>query len=451
MDKLLILTTSQAYARSATSATKSTAITSDILNDGAIGIYGAVANDATTAGNSNKTCLLAEAASAGAGVTSPFIFRAGGGNYAQIVQGAANQDIVSYMIDVRSVVSVNKQTYSAAINEVSFIGFNGVSGAFNNITITQNADATVLAVLKEQNAGDQISQRESYTALTTGTDGAYELASKIVTDFNTKSSSPSHTAFVVSNGTYTLSTTTSGTGTLTQGSATVTFATAIPANGWVAAVGDYISIAQDAASLAVPAAAATNINGVVYKVIAVTATTLTLDRPYRGITAVVTEANIKTGYISKVTPTLFGIKLVVNQAGTSYEYARQGLLQYADLTNVGTAVAGCLAQGASQGFGTGASIVKLENSDIWNRGQIDSTDIRMKQLPKFANSATTYDFYTIVCRNATVDSGFASKSIYSNIGIAVPVGYTGQAVLESVLGSLFTQAAINFTFTAITT
>jgi hypothetical protein len=160
-----------------------------------------------------------------------------------------------------------------------------------------------------------------------------------------------------------------------------------------------------------------------------------LDRPYRGETGYYlggTSMTLNAGIVTSITEQ--GIKLVVDRAGIVYYHSRQGVLENATITQT---------VGSSLGFGTGADVVKIEEGLIAYRGQFDTVDRRMKQLPRFANAATNYDAYTIQFTNSTFASGW-SKSDNSSIIVFSPIGNTGAANFEGTLKDLCPQAICNF-------
>lgn len=170
-----------------------------------------------------------------------------------------------------------------------------------------------------------------------------------------------------------------------------------------------------------------------------------LDKPYMGETGYFlggTSLLLNTGIMTTMTE--YGIKMVVDTAGKVYNYAKQGVLESSTLTifNGGTITN---AVAPSKGLGTGVQIVKIEEGLIAYRGQFDSVDRRMKQLPRFASESVTYDVYTIQYSNSTVVTGFDhNRSDNSTIQIAIPVGTDGQSDFEAVLKELATEAAVNF-------
>jgi hypothetical protein len=172
------------------------------------------------------------------------------------------------------------------------------------------------------------------------------------------------------------------------------------------------------------------------------AATFELDRPYRGETGYflgLTSTSLGTGIVTGTTE--WGVKMLILTAGDKYEYAKQGVLQYATLTQ--REITG--AVNPSYGFGTGQSVADMEKLTVVYRGQIDTIDLRMKQLPRYANLATNYDFYTI--QYSTLNDRDALEQSVVNlvdVGLAVPVGHAGQAVLETVMKALFSSAVVNF-------
>lgn len=446
MERLLVLTGDQNYGRSIASSSANTALSPELLNAGAIGIFGNIDRSAVGAAVNTYGLASESAGSSAAGLFDTDEIAAGTGEMElfEIIQGAAFP-VRTGWIQRRAVKKIIKQAYVAPAKKVSFIGFNGVNGSTNMPTITNYSEAGFIAVQREETTVDRIREQENYGVQLMASDTEYSALAAIVTRIN-RALNKTHTAFIVSNGSYSATSTATGTMTLTNGSTTISFATDIPKATWAVAVNDFVSIANDAISAAAPAAAASNINGTVYRVVAVddTANTITLDRPYRGASGTVSQANVQGGYIAKVSSiTAYGIKLVVDNFGDDYEYAVQDLLQAATITYGLTGVAGCLAQNMTSGLGTGAAVVKKEKDMRPYRGQFDTVDSRMKQIPLYANASTNYDAYTLYFDNSTIESGI-SKSITSSVTIFTPTGNTSNANFEGTLKDLCPQAAVNF-------
>lgn len=167
------------------------------------------------------------------------------------------------------------------------------------------------------------------------------------------------------------------------------------------------------------------------------AATFTLDTEYQGETGYFlggTDLALTTGIVT--TQTEYGMKLIIDTVALVYQYAKQGVIQLADIT---------YTVGASQGFGTGDILVKIEEGLIAYRGQFDQYSKWYKQLPRFAVAATNYDAYTIQYRNTTVESGFDNnKGDNSTMQIYMPSGFAGQANFETVIKALFANAIVNF-------
>ena len=250
MRKILILTGSQNYGASTSSATAYTAVTPDILNAGALGIYGLAGTDADTVGNNNKSVLLGDSSATGAaGLTKASVFVTGGGDLIRFVQGAANYPVWIAGIQRRGVTSITKQAFSAPIKQVSFIGYNGTTGSMNLPTVAQNDEGILLALMQEASTSDHIREQENYsTGRLNALADTYTVCAVLANNINVSPYS-TITAQVTSDGTQAAFTGTATGVFLTKGS-TAGIAVIEGATGFVAstmtgiAAGNIIGIAH---------------------------------------------------------------------------------------------------------------------------------------------------------------------------------------------------------------
>lgn len=434
MKKILILSGDQNYAASTSSATANTATNAGLLASGAIALYGMVETDAGGDSNDHKLTLITPTDTSTTGNISPANFLAGGGNEVSIVQGYPTFPQQAGVIQAKGVFRIWKQAYTAPVKQVSYIGYNGSTGSLNLPTITANSTGTIGMVQQEVTTSDQIREQSQYTtAPLVASETAYNICLQIVNAIN-NATSKTHTADIISNGagtTIAIGGAITGTGaastqksSATNGSTTVTI-TATTLTATTLADGSLITL-----------------GGILYKVsgtpdITSNVLTLTLDRAYTGTTYSAVRLDDSTyGVKTVATPTEYGIKLVADTAGYVYNYFKQDVLQDATIT---------YTTGASKGFGTGAAIAAIEEGLMAYRGQMDTASKWAKQLVRFADASATYDVYTISYRNTTVETGVEhNKAANSSMAIAVPVGYDGQANLETILKALFTNAQVNF-------
>jgi hypothetical protein len=444
MNKLLIATgaTTQEYASITGALTgKDAATNAGLLASGSVGIYGIVELNATGTAALNLESLITEAAAtdtAGKVLYSGFDDTAANRTI-RIAQGGTFP-VSTGSFDRFGVTKITRQAYVAPVKEVSFVGFNGVSGSLGLPTITAGSEAAIIAVQKEGTTKDQMREQENYsTGGLLASTAAYDILSPIVTNINTQQGlSKSHTAFVVSNGSYT-NTTTTGNVTVTKGSTLVSF-TAIPAAGWAAAVGQFISINNTAAGVTTINAAATNVNGVVYKIVSISGNDVTLDRPYEGTTATITgiqTGGAGAGAMALLTGTTeWGVKLVVDEFGASYDYAKQGVLENATLTASVAPV---------KGLGYGPDMVKIEQGLIAYRGQFDTYSKWAVQLPTYASASTNYDVYTIQMTQGTTATGAPhNKTANSTIMIAFPTTQAASTSFGVIMKALCPNAGTNY-------
>jgi hypothetical protein len=415
-----------------------------LLAVGSIGVYGYVQNGggSINAANDNVSALITQSTNA-AGKVADSDFVAQGNELVTIAQGGLNGlPTTVFNIQRKGVKNVVKQVAVSPAKQLSFIGYNGVNGSMNAPTITNGSEGILLAIQSEQTTPDKIREQEDYSSGTLlASNNLFDALSKTVKAINSNTYA-THLAFVKSNGTYTAASGTTGAATLTKGSDQLVFATAVP-TGWVA--GDYIAIQRNNTTNTVDAAD-TTVNSAIFKVVSVSGATITLDRPYYGETQTITEANFAL-WASKVTAiTEWGIALQVLVAGEVYNYAVQGIFEYATLTAFYTpAVAGALTTAPTAGLGQGAQVVKLEEDYIAYRGQLDTVDRRMKQLPRYASANLTYTAYTIQFTNSTDVTGAPhNKSENSTVMLLVPNGQASINDIDAIFKVLFTNASFNF-------
>jgi hypothetical protein len=440
MKKILIFTGNQTYAPSKTSSTTLTGTNTENLASGAVGIYGLVEIDATTAANNNRFTLLTNGTSS-AGLCHVDDFITGGGSLFRIVQGYTETPVQTGDIQCKGITRIIKQAYTAPVQGVAVIGYNGTSGSLNLPTIVQNDSATLLAVQQEVSTNDQIREQLQFnTATLAPSTAAYDILVQLANAINSVANIGgvrTHIAEILANGARTTiaiggSITGSGTaavqlGTATNGSKTVTITSGTLTATTIAA-GSLITI-----------------GGVTYKVvgtpnIAANVMTITLDNPYEGVTTTATRLDGNGGaspvFATQAASTEFGLQLTTINPNSVFNYAKQGVIENATVT---------YTVNPSQGLGTGAEIVKIEEGLIAYRGQFDTFSKWMKQLPRFANADTNYNIYSILFRNTTTESGVEhNKGDNSAIQIAVPTTWTAVTTFEAVLKKLAPNAIINF-------
>lgn len=421
------------------------ALTPDLLASGGLAVYGFVdvVSGSLNAGTLGKEILINNSATNNANTGDADDFVAGGANDTiTISQGGIVTPVNVFAINRKGVSRIVKQAYVVSVKQVSFIGFNGVSGNSNMPTITQGSEASILAIQKEATTPDKIRSQEDYvTGNISSSDSEYLVLSRLVSEVN-NAFTKTHTAFIKGNGTYTVAAGTTGTAALTKGSTQLVFATALPTN-W--AVGDYIALGMNPTTNTV-SLAITAVNGVVFRISSISGTTITLDRPYRGETVTISETNFALWAAEVTVTTAWGIGLQVDDATRVYGYAAQGLLQNATVTAYYTTnTAGTQTANPTKGLGTGAAVVAIEEGLIAYRGQLDSIDRRMKALPRYANAATNYVAYSISFRVTTETTGAPhNKGENSTVLIFVPTGQASITLFEAVLKKLCTNASVNF-------
>lgn len=244
MKKVLILggATTQVYASATGALTVANAATDpSLLASGSIGIYGLVDEDDTTAANVGLTCLITESTD-GTLQIQDSDFASLGNDLVTIAQGGASSagfPVTIPGIQRKNVYKIVKQVYSAPVKQVSYIGWNGTTGAMTLPTIAANDDATLIAIQKEATTSDQIREQENYSVGgLAASETEYNILAGIVNSVNNQPTlSKTHTAGITTNGTQADFT---GTGTalkFTKGSTTVLFMIQDGTDGWVASTG----------------------------------------------------------------------------------------------------------------------------------------------------------------------------------------------------------------------
>lgn len=381
MQKVFVLQDKK-YARSIATDTANLAITPDLLPEGVIGIYGMQHVDAATAGNTDKPVLLTVATdAAGKSQTSNFtgldIFFAQGGPSSSLVE--------SPLVRVTAIKRLAGKKYEAPYYQITYVGYaqnTDTNAKLNLSTILLNDVASVFIDKRQQGVTERYPHYYVDSELLAASETNYEVVNKFVKGFNANTSiTPEMFADVVSDSTtYTIM---AGTGSmvLTKGSATVTVTT------HDVTAGMYLAFNRtDATNNAT--AAVTNLNGTVYKAIAVDTTTITLDRPYTGETQTIAVADWTTNtWVRKVTVAgelgvrFRGLKL------EDYTFSVGGAFQNAKITT---------SQGMFLGTGTAALILALEQKLLAYRGEIDAYDVNMHRPSVMVDSSKTYDIYEMI-------------------------------------------------------
>jgi hypothetical protein len=374
------------YAASKASATADTATSPELLRDGAIGFY------------LESTNALIPAAGTGLSTAKKFF----------IAQGTATGCIVTPILDKRSTFKqVFNEDYTAPVRQVSYVGYNGSSGSLTTPTIVENDEAYIKII--ETTGGRQVFPKQTYNAILAASALDYDVAAGLAYEINNVAFATSTTDFVVaevmSDGTL---------GNLALGAAT----TLVAVNGsrtltltggaatHDAAVGDYLKFH--------PSAQVTNVNGALYKVTAITTTTITLDRAYEGASQTFTEAEGEGTRVKRVTAiTEAGVRITSSQDGKHFRLAVGGVIEDATIS---------YTTPFNPGSGTFAQVAQLEKDFLgFSRGSWNRVGpyAAYGTPTLYADSTATYDMYNIQVTNMYKDKSGMDASIGEDLYVII--------------------------------
>lgn len=392
------------YAASKASTTADTATSPELLKDGAIGFY-------------TETGTLIPAAGTGMSTATKFY----------VAQGTATGCIISPTLDKRSTIKRKQnKDYTAPVHQVSYVGFNGSSGDLQTpASIATNDEASVKII--ETTFGRQTFPKQTYSTILNASASDYDVASGLAYEINNTVFSGGLTEIVTAD-VMTASTLTnialgaSTTVVAVNGSRVLTITAGTPTHTVVA--GDYLKFH--------PSAQVTDINGAAYKVTAITATTITLDRAYEGASQTFTEAEGEGTRIKIAnSPTAAGLRLTANADGKHFRLAVSGVIEDADLTYTtpfnpgsGTPVQVLQTEKDFQGFTKGS----------WNKV---GPYAAFGAPTLYTDSTATYDLYNITTTNAYPDK----TGMNANIGQSIYLVIASHATATTVNTALDTITA----------
>ena len=220
----------------------------------------------------------------------------------QIVQGTGvGKPLIMSPIMTSTSYTLSRARFKAATEQVTFIGYNGSTGALD--ADTASTSYVVTLVMTNPNEKDRSQPTRVYGQYTTPASGmtnaisALALANSLIKNFSTKSDDLVKIERVASGASVAPGTATNG-HTFTKGSKTVSVADVDDATGGDAyAVGDYIRVG-------------TTLSDAVYGIAAIdtTANTLTLDQAFQGDT-VTFAADTSVKRVDAAALGNFGLKL----------------------------------------------------------------------------------------------------------------------------------------------
>ncbi len=321
----------------------------------------------------------------------------------------------------------SKKLYVAPVRQVSHIGWTTTGGGLNLPTVAAG-NSYELAVIETTEGYEPFpTWNFSYTAKVNDTQMEIAQAfAAMINDTNAlmfKSNQALVKAKVKSDATYgNYAATTTSTFTLvaTNGSASLTYGGTGPT--YDVAVGDYISF--DAA------AAPTDVVGDVYKVIAVSATGFTLNRPYQGATQTFTEAEAEGTRVKKVTSVVqVGLELTALEDDVHFRIALREDLEDATITYTTPFV---------KGNGSYAEVAADEQEgEIWEGDTAKNSQFAADygQQGVQTTSSETYDAYMFQYKQTSKAIAPESESIHLGIDVIWVAKSAGD--LDTNLNTLF--------------
>jgi len=203
-----------------------------------------------------------------------------------VSRGAAKPPLVSDVIDKSTITVCNLKEYDAATEQIDFIGYNGTSGAIEDLA-TYAGDLYVLNLIFQQfMSGTDAERIKKATYQSSINDDQSDVAIGLAQSFERNFSRevknaagvPPIVANTICNNAGAASTAASGTITFTKGSRLVATSGATPATDYP--VGSFIRFG-------------TAVTAFVYKVVGVSNAdqSITLDRPYQGVDGTLTVTN----------------------------------------------------------------------------------------------------------------------------------------------------------------
>ncbi len=402
------------YAASKTSATANTATSPDLLAAGAIGIY---YMDAAT----GKLTLLTAAVTGNISNTR-VVF----------AQGTASGNYVTRAVVTKEAISAYRAEYAAPVKEVAFLGYNGSSGTLN-LNLATLVDYTEAGISTTSRFGISLPEEDKTTSSTSllASDVAYTAAGKVSVASN---ADKKVATYVISNPAVGAITATAASGaTFVNGSTTVSGITAGVANNL------YLSISVDPQTGLIVAIATANSIYNAYKVVAVGASTITLDRPWEGASQNVSAAAFNaatTGSVTIPVATTVGLAIVsfFNQYQT-FDFQGIGAFVNATRTLPGTTP----AIGMFPGSGPADQVKAIEKTYFINSGFWNVNESYLLQ-PTSLVSGSAYDLYFFrfeytFSSCAAIEARLTEEY---DIALAVADGTTaGNATIDTIISSLF--------------
>lgn len=365
MAKQLLVFKDTNYAASATNAAVNSATTPDQLEDGAIGIYGI---DPIL--NPNNLSLITDAAASSGSLVNKSDFK---GDRLAVYQGTATgiaTEVFTTVAVKKGTLLVTTQAHIAGTKGVFYAGYNGTTGSLNLPAVISRGDEGILKIndLSVPQGGTTLDVSYSGFATIDGATG-YEILTDMVANIysSTRTQERVIDADIITN-------ISAGSAFTTSATADVVFGSAAVITSAAHGVGalDYIGLSVDGTIF------------YTYQAIAVTSTTITLDRPWRGTTQTLVNANTRDDGATAGTEE--GIEITDANFNSSIQFALNGIMVSSTPTQ---------SVDPLRSSGRGVDILVLETDIRPSRGQLDNIISYKPQPPVYAVAVTNYDMYSI--------------------------------------------------------
>lgn len=382
-----------------------------VTTDTALDTGTAAATDPSLVGDGSFAVLNAEDASGG----SLALTGANATDKMLLVRGGDNPQ-VEY-IEKDKIDSIQVQNYRAEVRQVSAAGFDGVD-AGSDLTLVDGEDATIKVTRLEK--GYEPFPRITATAVKKTADLPYDFAVKLVEQFRKQSVDnvfgSDTRKFVRADvladvaTTETQASAVTVTGDVVEGSKRVN----LSANADTLSAGDYVRIGS-----------ATDDQFPVYKVADLTASVITLDRPYAGET----ESGVALGDgPAPAAGDNVGIKLTAiassdGDPAISFKTSLDGSIENDNVTSIAT---------PQTGSGLTAQMKNLEEFSFGDRSFYYTNYFPQKPESNVA-AGTDYDLLTLIYKNNN-DDAVVSQHNFREIHIAYPQGNVTLATLKTFFG-----------------
>jgi hypothetical protein len=424
------------YGSSKTSTTANTALTPADLASGAVGVYGIHEAGAT---NLNKLVLITDGGSESAGKVPAASFV---GREVIVAMGTVSGHQLSNPIQYKmgNITQVGLReakagVYAAPVRGVVRIGYNPatLSGSLNLPATISRGDNFQVSIFNRNyfvSGGQEPGQKvllSGGSPYVLANDTPYTILKKWIANVNLIAIRPSSDILIdttkikiVSNAATGANFSNTATAAVTNGSTAVTTSAA---HGITA--GQYIAFGSTTSGALSDLYIATAVP---------TTTTITLDRPYQGVTnaALGNTATWNTG--STTAPTLLGLELTDAKDFYALQYSVQDIAKDATVTVI---------TGATFGSGSQAEVLALEKEALPKKG---TEDLITSYIPKDVTRANgTYDLYFLTVDNSRFPDGDqgAVFQVLNYLTLAFVSGVAdtagkNQGDFENVMTTLFT-------------